>query len=127
MNLMGFIFLLSKFLYQYGYFIRVSAMCLGGYSQVARVTFGYCKQYLRRLCEPSLEVPSWAITDDLYELSLTVKGQPCKVLVRLASTVPKQVMCEDGLDVTNEVLPYLKVAPVQFTSEVYGEPLQKVF
>lgn len=107
----------------------MSARLLGGYNKVFKLTFQYFKHCVKKsiwkLTQQSLKVPTWSITDDLHELTFTYNGELCKVLLQINNKVPLKVTCLDGLDVTQEVLPYLKVAPVKFTSEVYGEPFHE--
>ncbi len=120
-------FLISKILYQYGFYVTMSAKLLGGYRQVFKVTFNYFLNAVRKLTQQRLKVPVWSIADNLRELTFTCCGQPCKVLLQINTKVPTKVTCSDGLDVTQDALPYLRVTPVKFTPEVYGEPLQVTF
>ncbi len=120
-------FLISKILYQYGFYIKITARLLGGYSQVFKITLRYFKHAIRRLTQQSLKVPTWSIADDLYELTFTYEDEPCKVLLQVNHKVPIKVTCVDDLDVTRELLPYFKFTPIRLTSDVYGEPFQVIF
>lgn len=105
----------------------MSARLLGGYNQVFKLTFIYFKHAIWKLTQQNLKVPTWSIADNLHELTFTYHGEPCKVLLQINNKVPIKVACSDGLNVTQEVLPYMKVTPVKFTSEVYGEPFELTF
>ena len=118
-------YLLSKTLYRWGCFVRLTAPIIGGYNKVAMLTFVYCKQRLtvglseRRAW--TVKPPTWSIMDGLLELTFLYDNNLCKLLFKVAKPCPTKVTCEDGLDVTTDVVPYLSVIPIRFTPELYGE------
>lgn len=127
MNLMGSGFLISRILYQYGYYMSITAKLLGGYTAAIKITLHCFMGWIQKATQQRLKVPSWSIDDNLHELTFIYKGKPCKVLLYVNTEVPVHVKCSDGDDVTKDVLPYRRVTPIKFTSEIYGDTLHESF
>lgn len=93
------------------------SMILGAYSIYWRLLF---RQWLDDGFITTLD-------RNLYSLTFVLKGRLVKTLVKMVDCNVTKVETEDGLDLTDEVLPYLLVEHIDVTPGIFYEDTLDVY